>query len=250
MSSKFQKGIIRDKEVTSVPNHIASECYIKYKNKIKRKFPTTGRNFFTYDYFSDDVKYSCSDFVFLSKKRKIVYRCFMTMCQEMLISNANDVLWHQEFAELWDKYNLGHTTWIPAERDVWGKPKTYTMEKSNYDVVRPEFGNRDFFDYSNFRVTEYLEANKPNIYEEYQIGGYLKNCLSLHMIVDEPCITEAVVTKHINKFLEMGEVNWKSKTPVPQNKLLYSHDWRKKLGICLGVALDDEFLEELNLKIK
>lgn len=207
------------------------EIYTRAKNDIRRY----GGIFTTHDYIGEDARASWADFVFLSRKAKIVYAGYIRIAQDALAEKAQEAA-SPEITEAFIKAALEFPKGECVKRDALGKPLCYKMDFSPFREPREEFGGLSYDEYYDSLILKEM-AKKPPIYEEYEIDETFTWALGVSMIVDEPLITRPVIEKHIKRFWENGERNWRKDAPVDPEKLVYSLDWREKLGLSMSNAL-------------
>lgn len=229
----------------SLSNKKRGNIYTHYKNKIRYEKIKSGRNFITYDYIEEDARCSWADFLFLSKnKKKIFYNAYIHIAQDELVSNASNIIM-DEMYPLFEKYIGYDFKFEVSKRDAWGKPVLYKMDTSANEKIHEELGNKTFWDYQDDKITEYLEQNKPKVFEEFKLNFSYANGIGLEIIVDEEIITANVVEKAIQRFYDLGEVNWKAEVPVSEDKLVYVKDWYriKKVSMSnaiVGISFDED----------
>lgn len=228
---------------SNLPRWKRSNLRVRLEGKIRRENLRWGhRLFYTRDYIEPEARCCWCDFWFPSSKDKFtVYSAYLHSCQETLTDLAEEAL-EPELNSLFEKYIGNSWTWKVAERDAWGKPLTYTdADSDRYSRTWPELDNLSYYDYREKRISEWLQENKPPVYEQYTVdvneGHY---GLFLVMSVDEDLVTADVINKRIEHFYSLGEpLEWRADAPVPQERLLYSQDWRSQKNLSLGNALLD-----------
>ena len=160
-------------------------------------------------------------------------------CQQWVVEEVESEFHSKEGFELFKKYDLG-CKFIKSDRKDEKGHSYYELDRTEDDKLRPELGNRSYWDYCSFKVDEML-AEKPLAYEFYKIepqqGFHGYNFVD--MVVNEEIITPEIICKHINNFYQLGEKDWKSDTPVNPDSIVYKHDWRNIKEICLGNAIKD-----------
>lgn len=225
----------------NLPRWKKSNMRIKLRNRIKRENLRWGhRLFFTKDCIYSEARCGWCDLYFPSlKDRFTVYSAYLYMAQDQLEEIAEKAL-EAELDPLYDKY-VGHSWKMKvAERDTWGRPISYTdADPDRMTRTIPELDNMSYFDYRRKRITEYLQENKPVLYENYKVdinqGHY---GLFLTMQVDEELITPDVINKRIEHFYNLGEpLIWKAENPIPESNLIYDCNWREEKQISLGNAI-------------
>lgn len=188
------------------------DLYIRAKNDIRGHSPL----FTTHDYLGPEARSSWADFVFLSRKGKIVYSGYIRTCQDALVEDAEN----RFAAEFADKFlDL-----------AWRGGGRHPMDFNVLGEKREELGGLSLNEWQNGKINVWL-AGRPPVFEEYEIDRTYLYAIGVHMAVDEEIITKDVIAKHVNRFLDMGEAAWKAEEPVNPEKLVYSLDWREKLGI-------------------
>jgi hypothetical protein len=123
------------------------------------------------------------------------------------------------------------TAWWSFWEDVEGLAyeKAYLLlsdeewenEKMPYEKIWPQFGNMTLRDYTRQAEREIIANEPPAVYESFKINREFVFGIGLNIIVETKEITRSVIEKAIDKFMSIGETNWRSESPVPRECLPY-----------------------------
>jgi len=211
------------------------EALTQIKNKIRYDHALTGANFYTHDIILDnnceeEVYNSWLDIYFLSRKDKFTfYNCTIEICQAALVDKAETLAIEESNKLLPDSEDKDSFDFVPDKINAWGKPTTYRLETIHhkYEV----FDNMTKHDWIDKRIIEILQS-KPKVHEEFKLSYDYYNGIGLTLTVDELGLTIKNVNYHINRFLNMGEINWKNPNPVDESRLIYKKDYYEELKVC------------------
>lgn len=93
--------------------------------------------------------------------------------------------------------------------------------------IYPQFGALSYVDYLAKLEQETLEALPYPIYEEFCIEPGYSYGTGLVMVIDAERICQTAVEQAIDRFISLGEQNWRAAEPVPQERL---RELRDKIG--------------------
>lgn len=217
--------LLRKKEKTflQIPSHIRGDWYTKVKNDIRQE-ALRGRIFSSMDVIDPKCRCTWADFFFLSKKPKIYYNAYIVIAQSEMVERVENKI-SEENIELFHKLGLDKLEWEVCDRDSLGRPLFYRMKNDRTEKVFEETGGMTFFDWERSLTDKYLKENQPDVYEEYNLDFTYEHGIGVNFIVDEDIITDEVITKHIQRFWELGEKPYKAETPVDKSKLIYDVNW-------------------------
>ena len=105
----------------------------------------------------------------------------------------------------------------PASRDAWGRVTTYTLV--DHHRPRAQFGGLTYRDYCQQLEREIIEREPPAVYESFDQDRSYAYGTGLHIIVDADGIDRTTIERVIDKFVEIGQTNWRAANPVPRERL-------------------------------
>lgn len=166
------------------PKYRKKETY-RVKNEIRRYNLVHGTNysFVSYDMIDEQGYVEWVDLCFISKKdKRIFYNAEAITCTCKLIDDVST----QAYDDAFNKY-----------------PDVFWNDERASEV----------FGYAHKRKLEIVEE-KPNTYEEYCVWDYFRCGVGLQLVIDTKSLTRDILDEHVQKFLDNGEVSWKSLTPA------------------------------------
>lgn len=207
-----------------------------YENKFKveqqRIEYKDDRLFYSYDlyHFKDDndkeveLNLSWSDIYFPSyiyKNR--VYTAIISTCQYTMMEEVNNKFLYEVCDEV-DSFGI--------------KNPPFIFEKHQMiinDVKIPQYNGRTKYEEMDKRMDDWLAKQQVNpnyeIYEYWTTKvnwGPVRYAIPLEIVLDVKYLHLDTINNWIKRFTEMGEIDYKSPEPVPQENLLYSKDWTKE----------------------
>lgn len=212
--------------------------WIYIRDKVAKALTLQGRNFYSHDYIEPDARCSWADFCFISPtKKKVFYNATIEIAQSALIENAESIV-DEEAAGMFEKFIGTGLDFSVAKVNSAGKPLLYSLDTSRWEKKWPELGSKTFFEWRDDKVDELLGQKRSPVFEEYKLDFSYRCGVGLIMTVDEEIITPEVIERHIKRFCENGEIEWKSDIPIDPEKLVYSHDWPaiRQVSICNAIV--------------
>ena len=232
---KYIKGFRKKNKISflTISNRKRKEYWYKctYDVNRQRNQLHDNRLFHSYDLFhytdentkqEIDLNLSWADISFPSKKSKnIVYLAYLATCQYSMMEEV-----HQKFLE----EVLEETKHLQQDDMVFKEDHTIELKK----IPIPHYEGRDRFEEIDKRFEDWILEQQENpsyeIYQEWSIDkGITKFAVPLNVVIDIPYFHVDTVNNWINTFYEMGEIEYKSPSPVSQENLIYSKDWMKEL---------------------
>ena len=105
----------------------------------------------------------------------------------------------------------------PTSFNAWGQATTYRMCERNetYEV----FGGLTLREYKAKLEKEIITNEPPEIFESFAIDRGYEYGIGLNMVIDVELIDRETVERVIDRFLELGETNWRADSPAPRDRL-------------------------------
>lgn len=107
----------------------------------------------------------------------------------------------------------------PASRDVWGRVTTWTSVDHHHP--RLQFGGLTYWDYCRQLEREIIEREPPVVYESFELDRSYAYGTGLHLVVDAEGFDRVTIERVIDRFMEIGQTNWRAADPVPRERLPY-----------------------------
>lgn len=190
------------------------------------------RLFFSYDMFhyeeegkTNYLNLSWADIKFPSKmcKNKVYLGCLAT-CQYIMIDSMRDFFHEQILKETKD---------IQSD-DIIFENRQIKLTK----IPIPQFENRTRFEETEKRLEDWLEQQAANqtyqIFEKWDFDYTSRYFIIINAVLDVPYFRIETVNEWINRFYDMGEVEYTSSTPADKKNLVFTKDWCKVLDT--GIA--------------
>lgn len=105
----------------------------------------------------------------------------------------------------------------PIEYNAWGQPTSFILME--HEERYPQFGDLTYNQYREQVEKEIITSGPPEIYESFTIDEKYEYGIGLFAVVDAESISRETIEQVIDRFLENGETDWRSETPVPRSKL-------------------------------
>ena len=105
----------------------------------------------------------------------------------------------------------------PVSFNAWGQATAYRMREQNesYD----ELGGMTRREYEAKLEKEIIATEPPEIFESFAIDKGYEYGIGLNVVIDAELIDKETVERVIDRFLELGETDWRAEPPVPRDKL-------------------------------
>lgn len=170
---------------------------------VKNQCTAYGFNFSTHDLITPQTTWA--DICFIGKNKSVYNATILT----------TEAAWHDLIKDL---------AWEKLKSRITPEDKIFEIvELDNYTSNQAFSGPTTISDppvknLNGLTATQFLEktckelSSEPNItiHEEFEILPNFSFGIGLNMIVHEPFLSKEVIAKHVDKFIAMGEVNWKS----------------------------------------
>lgn len=216
-----------DKKVfTNLSNIKRRKEVIYIKNRIRTfNYLCGSKKFMSFDWTPEDNMTWC-DIAFLSKKDK--YTCYIgevITCQAYMCEQAWNLA--SDYA-----YNL-----VELTDDDFFKSVPIYDKTGHIKCYKAKFKNPTFDEFDGLTRYEYIKKQtqlnlekRPTVYEEIKLSNTSIHGIYITIIIDAPKITIHNIEDKIDLFFNNNECVWKNPNPVPEENLIYEHDWYKKLN--------------------
>ncbi|WP_374337654.1 hypothetical protein [Leeia sp.] len=206
------------------PRHRRSEAVIQLKNRMRRYAADYGGRFdslFALDE-PEPAAAGCSwfDFYFPGSNRFTLWNTSLVTARAAFQEEAGRLAREQAYAALTaaEREAEQQIEFIPALFSDTGKVWAYEA------VSPPEphyarFEGRTLHQQMMKLKADILLHTPPVIHECFQIQPGYRYGVGLKMVLDVDVIDRAVVEYAIDRFLAVGECNWRSAQPVPLDRL-------------------------------
>ncbi|MDL2307308.1 hypothetical protein LJC48_04695 [Desulfovibrio sp. OttesenSCG-928-C06] len=200
-----------------------ANAVIKLRNKIRMQSPACSHRFWGGRELLDQDRpwhYQQDTRVLFCGTDKRVYwnayiqtakRVFWDKVSDLARERAKDMLSAEELEQ------SGVFKFISTESDAWGYPKLFALEEHTH--IYPQFGGLTLSEYEKTLELEIIASSPPDVYESFEIDRNFESGIGLYVVVDAEYLTLDTVECIIDRFIEVGEKNWASGTPVPRDRL-------------------------------
>ena len=106
----------------------------------------------------------------------------------------------------------------PAERSRTGKILTYKLVDRE-PVRYAQFDGLTFSEQLEKLEVEIIRDEPPAIHESFKLDRDYAYGIGLHIVRDVETINQAAIESAIDRFLAVGETDWRSAEPVPRERL-------------------------------
>ena len=98
----------------------------------------------------------------------------------------------------------------------WGG---YAVSAITSITVQNTLGIQEFFDIPAEIVSGQIEAIMNDMQPDIVKIGMIRRVETLNVVIDAELIDKETVERVIDRFLELGETDWRAEPPVPRDKL-------------------------------
>lgn len=106
----------------------------------------------------------------------------------------------------------------PMTFNAWGQATTYRMRERE-EETHESFGGMTEREYSAKLEKEIIVNEPPEIYESFAVDRSYEYGIGLKVVVDAEQIDREIVELVIDRFLAIGETDWRTESPVQREKL-------------------------------
>lgn len=187
-----------------------SDMVISLKNTLRRN-RVKGVNYNFVPFRIDKDNQWINAFALSKKDKFIRYFCDIQTCQCNLISIVREKAW-KETNEL-----------IKEVRNS----NEFTFQHNHFIVnTYKELNDMTIVEYYEYLAKDLIKR-KPKVYEKFVTDINNNTCadgVHLEIVVNEKYLTPEIVDNCLNKFYELGEVDWISCDSVSEDNLVYELD--------------------------
>lgn len=161
------------------------------------------------------------DFLFLGSDKYTIWNAYICTARVAFWDKVGDLARERawELLSPEEQEEESRLDFEPASYDVWGRVKTYTLV--DHHQPRPQFGGLMYRDYCEQLEREIIEREPPVVYESFELDRSYAYGTGLYIVADEDGIDRAAIERAIDKFMEVGQTNWRAPNPVPRERLPY-----------------------------
>lgn len=206
-----------------LPRHKRSHEVVLLKGKIQRDTEEYGGRFTSHLVLNvpgHDLYNQSFHFYFTGTDRFTIWNAEIITARKAFWEAASDLA-----------YKRANTLLTPVERgNDWklefesaqvsstGKVLTYRQVKRE-PVRYAQFGGLTFPEQWRKLESEIVQHDPPAIFESFKLDHKYAYGIGLSIVLDVPVIDQAAIECSIDRFLSVGETNWKSIIPVPNDQL-------------------------------
>lgn len=201
-----------------------SEAVIRLKNKMRKDVAMFGGSYTSHLYLEDDTdrpSVFCHDFDFYfpGESRFVLWNADIVTATSKFWGEVDSLAWDKAYGmlseeEAEEEFKLD---FVQIE-GTYGKSKLFRFadkEEKKYE----QFDGLTYSEYKRNLESDIIKNSPPEIFESFMTDRKFAYGIGLNIVVDEPTINHEVILKTIERFKDMGEVNWRSSTPVARDRL-------------------------------
>ena len=117
----------------------------------------------------------------------------------------------------------------PVSFNAWGQATEYRLREEDESYEELEGMTRE--EYKARLEKEIVTNEPPEIYESFAIDKSYEYGIGLKVVVDAEQIDRETVEMIIDRFLAVGETDWRSETAVPREKLPFETEMEAMMTI-------------------
>ena len=217
-------GVIRKlRSFVTRSNRKRASAVIKLKNKLRFQRHIFGGRFIgDSDIINPDrpvlYRQEASAFFPGTDKRVLWNAHIITACKafwDEVGSLAFDRVWgvtpkEEKERDIFDDFE-------PVSFNAWGQATAYRMRERNES--HEAFGGLTRREYKAKLEKEIIANEPPEIYESFTTDDAYEYGIGLKVVVDAEQIDREIVELVIDRFLAVGETDWRAESPVPRDRL-------------------------------
>lgn len=159
-----------------------------------------------------------ADFHFLSRDKFVCWNAELLTAKAAFWDAVENVAWDKAYAALGDDIREPKMEFRPASRSPSGEILSWEWiekEPVRYD----QFEGRTLQEEINRLAAAIVREEPPTIYEQFELNHTYAFGIGLHIVADVDVVDRATIEASIDRFMELGEVEWRSSIPVPRDRL-------------------------------
>ncbi len=221
MSRRFPKKHI---PFVTLPRHRRSDEVIRLKAKIRRDAGEYGGRFSSRLVLNEpgrpDLYNQWFDFYFVGKDRFTIWNAEIVTVRRAFWDAAHDIAYQRADSMRMPEQRDADSKleFEPAQISSTGKILAYKLverEPIRYD----QFGGLTFSEQREKLEAEIIRDEPPTIYESFKLDHGYAYGIGLRIVLDVDVINQAAIESAIDKFLAVGEIDWRSANPVQRERL-------------------------------
>lgn len=199
-----------------LPRRRQRDAFIKLRWQILSDTLTYGGRFTSHQEFDKSSRLApfnqWFDFLFLGSDGRTVWNAEIVTASRAFWDQANATAWDRATA-LMTEQELKEEFRYDSKRVVRGNQVFYEL-KAKKSYPRKCFSGRTFDEYLLGLRDEIVETAAPLIWECYEVNRHYRYGIGLHIVVDTEKIDRNIIEAAIERFYELGEIDWRASVPV------------------------------------
>ena len=217
-------GVIRKlRPFVTLSNRKRASAVIKLRNKIRmRRHIFGGRFIGDSDIVNPDrpVLYQQEGFAYFpGTDKRVLWNAHIITARKAFWDEVGSIA----FDRVWavtpkeEKERDIFEDFEPVSFNAWGQTTAYRMRERN--ETYEAFGGLTREEYKGKLEKEIVANESPEIFESFAIDRSYEYGIGLKVVVDAEQIDREIVELVIDRFLAVGETDWRAESPVPRNRL-------------------------------
>jgi hypothetical protein len=208
----------------TLPRHKRGDAVIRLKGKIRRDAAICGGRFTSHLVLDEpgrpDLYNQWFDFEFPGTDRFTLWNAEIVTARRAFWDAAHDKAFERAYGALTPEEMAieSRLEFEPADRSRTGKVLTYKMVDRE-PVRYAQFDGLTFSEQLEKLESEIIRDEPPVIHESFTLDREYVYGIGLHIVHDVETINQAAIESAIERFLAIGETEWRSAEPVPRERL-------------------------------
>ncbi len=220
---KFPRAKRRPPFVT-LPRHKRSHEVFRLKGQMRRDAKEYGGRFTSWlvlneqgrpDLYNQSFEFyfpGLDRFTFWNASIVTARKAFWDKTHNLAETRAADALTPEQLEQ------IAKLEFVPAERSKTGKILTYKLAKHE-NMRFDQFGGLTFNEQRSKLESDIIRNEPPLVHESFTIDLTYSYGIGLEIVLDVNVINQASIESAIDRFVEIGEINWISPESVHREHL-------------------------------
>jgi hypothetical protein len=204
-----------------LPPRKRRDAFVDLRGKILRDTPIYGGKFTSHQVLDEpgrpDLFNQWFDFLFLGLDGRTIWNAEIITARRSFWDEVDSLTWDRVTALMSEEERAAEFR-LDFEPVPDGRRKMYRIRPRERPCYTA-FGGLTFKEYEEQVAAEIIRENPPAIHERFITDRSYRYGIGLHIVVDADALDQAVVAAAIERFNELGEIDWSAPRPVPRAKL-------------------------------